>query len=445
MTTVALEPIGDCPICLEALEKKTVTCGCGYKLHVGCAQDYLLHAEKDAHCMNCDKSWDLEFQYVNLGRSFVNGIYRKHRSAILLEKEKSRLPEAQQVIEREKKIEEINQLIKRKRKEEDEAYTLYLEKQRETHRAQYERNSIESSKRTKTEFIGQKCPMDDCNGFLSSGYKCPLCETRVCSKCFAIKDKKKKGEKDTHVCVKEDVESAEMIKKETKGCPRCHTRIYKIMGCSQMFCILCHTAFSWDTGKVVTGVIHNPHFFEWARQNNGGARVRNPGEVVCGGLPEYYLLLSVVDGYRCLARVTDIYQGAAHIQDVIINSLRRRVQREADNEDIRVKFLKREMDETALASVAMRRDTARQKALAMLHVMELYSTVVIENINMIVDGAYDEEKTEKAVDTIEKARIFCNEQFCRIANNFKTKVHYIDEEFTSGDRLRSYKELIVAK
>ena len=43
-------------------------------------------------------------------------------------------------------------------------------------------------------------------------------------------------------------------------------------------------AFSWNTGRKVTGVVHNPHFYAWARENNTNAR-RVVGEVACGGIP----------------------------------------------------------------------------------------------------------------------------------------------------------------
>jgi hypothetical protein len=49
----------------------------------------------------------------------------------------------------------------------------------------------------------------------------------------------------------------------------------------------CGTAFSWINGKVISGVIHNPHYYEWIRRTNGEVP-RNPGEILCGGLPVYY-------------------------------------------------------------------------------------------------------------------------------------------------------------
>ena len=413
----------DCPICLEILDKKIVTCGCESKLHVTCAQEYLLHSNKVAQCISCNRVWDLEFQYENLGHSFVNGKYRKHRAKILLENEKSKLPEAQQVVEHENNLKNMDVMCKRKRDEEDAACLLFLNKQRERYVLDAQKKEMLRTKRSRTTFLGRKCPKEGCDGFLSSMYKCPLCETRVCSTCLSVKDIEEE-----HKCVEADILSAELIKKETRGCPKCSTRIFKIEGCDQMFCTQCHTAFSWQTGNVAHGAIHNPHFFEWARQNNGGERVRNPGEVVCGGIPDFMLLHSVVEKYQCYDTVRHIFQGVAHIQDEIVNYLRRKVQRD-DNEDLRVKFLKKEIDEKTLESLTIRRDMARQKALSMLHIVELYLTVAIEILNTIVEDVHSEDDILKAIDTITRARKFCNTQFGHVAANFKTKAYHIDHKF----------------
>ena len=139
----------------------------------------------------------------------------------------------------------------------------------------------------KKEFI-MRCVKDGCRGFLSQAYKCELCFTYVCKDCMI--EKKEKND-DSHICKKEDVDTVAMIRKETRPCPKCGIRISKIDGCDQMWCTAteCGTAFSWNTGKIINGLIHNPHYYEWQRRNNNGVAPRNPGDNPCGGFPDYYL------------------------------------------------------------------------------------------------------------------------------------------------------------
>jgi hypothetical protein len=101
-----------------------------------------------------------------------------------------------------------------------------------------------------------KCSKSECSGYLVK-HKCVLCNTGVCSKCCEVKDL-------NHICNPESVKSVKEIKNSTKKCPKCDVSIHKIDGCDQMFCVQCHTAFSWNTNKIDTSKrIHNPHYFEY--------------------------------------------------------------------------------------------------------------------------------------------------------------------------------------
>jgi hypothetical protein len=93
----------------------------------------------------------------------------------------------------------------------------------------------------------RKCPVTDCRGFLSTRWKCDVCENYICIDCNEIK----KG--DDHVCDPNAVETMKLLKSDTKPCVKCGAMIFKISGCSQMWCPDCHTAFDWNTGKIVSG------------------------------------------------------------------------------------------------------------------------------------------------------------------------------------------------
>ena len=84
-----------------------------------------------------------------------------------------------------------------------------------------------------------------------------------------------------------NINQQEFVKKETKQCPSCHIPIYKISGCDQMWCTVCKVAFSWRTGARVNGVVHNPHFYQWQRDNNNGEAPRVAGDNPCENLPDW--------------------------------------------------------------------------------------------------------------------------------------------------------------
>lgn len=108
-------------------------------------------------------------------------------------------------------------------------------------------------------------------------YKCVNCNFYLCSKCLSIKN-------DDHLCDSKALETIKKVNETCHNCPNCKLLIEKEEGsCDQMFCTECHTTFSWATGKVAATnhVKHNPHFFEWMRQNN--IEERHPNDNPCEG------------------------------------------------------------------------------------------------------------------------------------------------------------------
>ena len=71
-------------------------------------------------------------------------------------------------------------------------------------------------KTEKKKFI-RACPDNGCNGFLSSQWKCGVCDIYVCKDCFEIIGKDKQAE---HICDENTRKTAELMRKETKNCTK---------------------------------------------------------------------------------------------------------------------------------------------------------------------------------------------------------------------------------
>jgi hypothetical protein len=84
------------------------------------------------------------------------------------------------------------------------------------------------------------------------------------------------------------VETVAMIRRDSKPCPKCGIRVSKIDGCHQMWCVECNTAWDWVSGRIVNGAIHNPHYYQYLRdQSTNGEIPRNPLDNPCADiLPE---------------------------------------------------------------------------------------------------------------------------------------------------------------
>ena len=467
----------DCPICCEDYNNSTraaVKCECGdceYTACKTCQRQYLTNTTTDPHCMKCRGAWSQGFMVRCLNRSFVAGDFRKHRSALLLEKEIAKMPDTMEAAERYKRWHREEKVADRIR---DQVLDLKVQiralqttewEHRDRVRAlRYGKAELEEKKR----FI-MPCPHEACRGFLSTQYKCEICQLHTCSKCFNIIGHNKT---DDHECDAGDVASAELIKKETKGCPSCGTRICKIDGCDQMWCVECHQAFSWRTGRIDNGTVHNPHFYQFQRTQNNGQVPRNPADVPCGGLCGWHQLRTHVlnkiyvrgevgpEGKSLYDRILALHRVVAHITNHDVPDTRRRVEALGDSESLRIDYIIGERSKEELGNTVCRNDILRRKYTEMLHIYDLLSTVGIDLFRTLVDGqvgapaaglrARDPEFEGLVTEQLamyEALRIYCNEQFVNVSVTFNQTVPQMSEYWTITKRkynLSTAKEHIAA-
>lgn len=239
---MAQNNVQECPICVETFTgttRKEVVCPyCNYKTCIKCMKQHILN-QQNPNCMNCHMELNREFIDLNMTKNFRTKELKQHRENVLLEREKALLPATIGYAENEK---EKRKMEKDCKELEDKIKALQLEIQNVRdrildRRTQYHRvvavgrmeNMASSSHGTRERRAFVKaCVVSGCRGFLSSQYKCGICDTWVCPECHEIKQ----GQKDEdHKCNPDTVQSVKMISKETKPCPKCGIAIYKIDGC----------------------------------------------------------------------------------------------------------------------------------------------------------------------------------------------------------------------
>lgn len=442
----------DCSICCHKYNKtlnSKVTCyKCNFSSCKKCIRYYLTNTIKNPHCMSCKEEWERDFLIENLNSSFVNKTYKNYRTEVLFDREKSQFPETMHLVEKESQIRELQKI---NNTYQDQLLQIQNIIRENNHKMLLiRRNGVPKEK--KSVFI-KACPADVCKGMLSSAHKCGVCNIWACSKCFEVKGFHKDA---THTCKEENIKSAEMIKKETKNCPGCASIIYKISGCSQMWCTQCKIAFDWRTGEIETGVIHNPHFYEWQKQT--GNNIINPTEVPCGGIPDYYSFRTKL---RYCKQHMDLntfnwcfsfHRFASHWQHYEIRNLRRECRELQNNSGLRIKYLMSEMDENIFKDKVQKKEKQRNKKMAILHIYELMNTVFTESLVDIYNNTI-EDQILKNRDRIEKLIIYSNNELSRISYIYSQSVklleisnfEYYSEKFNKKKFLKYNKKYKMTK
>lgn len=343
-------PTYHCNICQETFNrsarKHTKCSNCEMDICSKCVKRFLAENVQEPNCMGCREVYTKEFMDLNFGKMYRRKILKTIRLDVLVAREKEFMPDLmhraaayKQYRVLSEEINEISKNLKNARKElqevlqlkatldvtlresleklevignsdqpiKNEKYVEFVKKSKmaisDFHTAQNKINgeidqynhridhcwierekqfSIYCSSGTIKSNCQMYCVRTDCKGFLDENFACGLCKLKICKDCH---EELLEGT-DNHICKPENVESVKAILNETKPCPTCRTRVYKSAGCDQMFCVKCHTAFSWNTGAIERGRIHNPHYFEWLRQQRE-QMPREMGDVPCGGLPNW--------------------------------------------------------------------------------------------------------------------------------------------------------------
>lgn len=446
--------MSECNVCAESFNKTKrakVTCKCDFEACRSCIKTYLLDRSEDAHCMSCKVGWDRAFLSKSFEATFMSKGYKEHREQILIERELGMLQATQPYVERQIKLEKLSIAMSELRKK----YETELNELQDEYREVYGNETVERKK-----FV-RKCPNGDCHGFLSSALKCELCENFACGDCREVTGKTTE-EREAHTCDPQIVESVKFLEKDSKPCPKCASMTFKTIGCSNMWCVECHSSWNWVSGRIETGTIHNPEYFDWLKNQNG-AVPRNPNDVICGreidnnfiirllqvfprtiakdwiqltnmrGETEYYnrktnkttSTYPFKEGKKSDENFAEIARNVIHIRHVEVPRFQA-ADRLQDNLHMRIDFMRNKIGKEDFKRKIQKKEKENQKKNEINNVLGMYINCMTDIFYRLVDKPEDTKDIQVEMDAL---RDYVNDSLKRISKSFNSKKYEINKDF----------------
>jgi hypothetical protein len=368
----------ECQTCCKIVKgvkiNKIIICekgGCGYKCCTRCFKQNLFHSGNTSllKCHSCSEEFSKEFITKEFTKFFIKNSYKEHIEKFLFEREQilffAEMPYVEKIYMVKniigERVEKLNKYIEENCSDKtissiseemvnEEILKINIRsKKSETYDLIFLQNNIinriySGKKEEKIKKIYTlKCPGEECNGILDEKYECSLCKTKICERCHEVLKEEDGDEK--HFCKKEEIKSVKEKCKNTKQCPQCFALIFQISGCDQMFCTMCKIAFSWETGKIVKGKIHNPHYYDMLREmkidmNN----VNDRCEVGCNNLPNLDLIDNKTLGLQRYLMIFENYHRLSlDISEDKILNINRENEFLCNNRNERIRYLTKEI------------------------------------------------------------------------------------------------------
>jgi hypothetical protein len=409
-----------CPICVEEYNSKNTICFvCKQECCAICFKKYILNSQKDTvNCMNreCNAIFPKSVLTKMVSTHWLNTAFKVYKNDISFKSQSMFFPEIMGEVEKRLTIDKLEKekkvflkeygesYIKMQEKnlviitQKEAEYAIKLKKLNEEYKPEIiklknenifliqklkkELNvksavvNLELQKLYRKEHVvkhyNRPCSLESCKGLLDNKWTCGICSHKTCSKCIQYIENS-----DLHTCDENDIMTVDLLKKDTKNCPSCGEGIFKISGCDHMFCTICKTAFSWNTGEITSKNIHNPHYFDYLRRNAQNAPnqtniMPNINDVDCLRMPEILTIItnifiprksqtfkrdnefktSMMELVRLKLHSSDIYttiigklNNNHELQELRINYLLERITEENFKKSINTIYKRREMFE----------------------------------------------------------------------------------------------------
>jgi hypothetical protein len=433
-------------ICIEVTDK-LIKCYCEFTACKKCTKIYILEHHKLAQCMSCHKLWNTQFISKNFTQAFSKQ-YKLHKEEYYYQKQISYLPIAYQEITRRKIDVHLRKFVKQLKNDSEcnqskatKEKTLELLKKYKillfetSLDLDIDVSNVENVFQLKNlidQILGDNhildierdiqikrpCPYTDCHGFLEKNYECLMCKSKTCRECLEIK-------REQHKCVSDVLESMRVIKKDSKNCPGCGSIIYRISGCIQMFCTMCHVAFNWKTLQIETGVVHNPHYFDYQRQQ----QLPVPVLGLCGRQLNNEFSINFAIKFRFDApKIVTIVYNILHISHVWMPSLQRflrPVEPAIEYQDLQIRYIENNINQQQFKRLLVARKKRKEMNQDIYELLEMYAATMSDLIFNLYDSSFDKGMMD-VYNEIISLKHYVTNQYLIIRKAFTSKITHHD-------------------
>ena len=466
-----------CPICVGeySSKNKSIKCfSCDYCSCSTCTKRYLGTTSLTPNCMNCKIAWNDVFLRSTFPKSWLSKDYKKMREKVLFDLELSKIPDTQvycrayikeKDLVKEKNIveAEISELKKKisldSKEYETSTQDVWMDPNNEILKTKsfnikialdtlridqkilgdkkeallsciiHETDFIRGSNTIlKQPSIFSSCQKENCKGYVMDG-SCGICFSKVCNECQEL-------EETSHSCSESTLETLKLIKQDTHPCPKCSCNIYKISGCDQMWCTMCKTAFSWETGITET-LIHNPHYYEWIRsQGKEVPRTDRPRQLLdnCDRTISEDTHHQVVHKIRQITQneqektiVYNIVRLVLHLSQVemAIPSYKKLVPSDP-NRIFRLQYMTNEISEKEFCSILQKKEKDDLKRLEFTNIVSIFIDVADDFVKsyLFQRTSFQDFRAEMI-----QLRDFVNQRLADISDLFNIKKKFITDNF----------------
>jgi hypothetical protein len=375
-------------------------------------------------CIQCKSIFSKEFLEQSLSPYFLQTEYKKSREQLLLERELSMIPKTLEMVELNREQvqmcnDELNHLLQEKYKlisqlsEIKSKITIYKQN---IHKLETNKTLVIDTlniQKTQNSYI-KKCIHQNCRGFINHKGYCILCNCIVCLECFELKLN------DFHQCNPSIIQSIQLIKNETKPCPKCNISIYKIEGCNQMWCTYCHTTFDWKSLKMIYHTIHNPHYYEYITSNTNNTKHITNDE------SSFLFKLQKLDtNDYSKQKILNIYRRMQHLRyeelpqyvtenDLFLLHL-----------NLRYRYIKNYISENKFKQVLIQKEIGNDKKKHFYSIFEK----TIESLTSLLYDLIQFQNFETFWNQYDSLLNDSNQQLKSICKKYKHKIYYFDHNF----------------